>query len=366
MISDAGPGVEYGAEPVCTVEFIHKNGFTGLKTGKTYKKAINMAEAEALRLAVPGRMPQQKQWLLSDLSDNDVDPDYFNARCCDIHDYADVLGWCISVLQASPSARLMLREALDQGWRIGLDDLCGGSYCIDVAEKLLLIDNNALVPSALGRSGYFRNVTIVTLVKALRDIWQEKRHGGFDVHYGPEHIMTLERVRAADCDVMAVLVGWELRSEAYADLWRHLIGSDIGDMAMMYSGHLERDPASAFNGRAAAAAFRQWFRDEARVNACDHDTLEYLDDVLAESVAGNPFGRKKPSRIAVEALSCQPDKSAYLRGLGGDILGDPLYCGMNDPINQSHLFHILYDLEAVIVENVPFRDAELARKIFPE
>lgn len=188
---------------------------------------------------------------------------------------------------------------------------------------------------------------------------------GFDEHYRPEHIMTMERVRAADCDVVSVLVGWELRGAGHGDLWRHLIGAGNGDMAMIYAGHLERDPSSGYNGYALAATFRQWFRDKERVNACDHDTLEYMDDVLGCGVDQDPFGRKKPSRMNIEVLSCLPDKTAYLQGMGGEILSDPLYCGMDDPINQSHLFHILYDLEAIVVRDVPFRDAGLAKKIFP-
>lgn len=279
--------------------------------------------------------------------------------------YGEVLSRCFTIINESPTARPMVQEALAAKWQIALFDLNGGDYWIDVEEKLILLDSNALTPTALGRSVYFKNMVIVTLIKALRDIWQEKRHGGFDEDYKVEHVMTMERVRAADCDVLSVIVAWELRSGAYPDLWRHLIGSENGDMAMAFSAHLERSAAGHFNGQAAATAFRQWFRCETRVNTCDHNTLEYLDDVLKETREHNPFGKKKPTAMNIEVLSCLPDRTAYLQGFGAEILSDPLYCGMEDPINQSHLFHILYDLEATIVESVPFRDADLARKIFP-
>jgi hypothetical protein len=49
----------------------------------------------------------------------------------------------------------------------------------------------------------------------LRDIWQEKRHGGFDEKYRTEFVLTMERIRSADCDVLSILVAWELRSGAY-------------------------------------------------------------------------------------------------------------------------------------------------------
>ena len=279
--------------------------------------------------------------------------------------YGEVLSTCMGLINQSATARPMIQEAMSQKWKIALFDLKGGDYWIDVEEKLVLLDSNTLTPSALDRSVYFKNMIIVTLIKALRDIWQEKRHGGFDENYKAEHVMTLERVRAADCDVLSLIVAWELRSGSYGDLWRHLIGSENGDMAMAFSSYLERNPAGQFNGQAAAAAFRQWFRCETRVNTCDHNTLEYLDDVMKETQDQNPFGMKKATPTGIEILSCLPDRTAYLQGQGSEILADPLYCGMEDPINQSHLFHILYDLEATIVENVPFRDARLARRIFP-
>jgi hypothetical protein len=260
---------------------------------------------------------------------------------------------------------MMLREAIEKNWVISLEDLQGGDYCLDIEQKLLVLDNNSLVPSALGRSSYFRNVTLVMLIKALRDIWQEKRHGGFDEHYKAEYVLLMERIRAADCDVVSVLVAWELRAVGHNDLWRHLVGSENGDMSMVFSGLLEHEISAPVMNLALAAAFKQWFQSEARVNACDHDTLEYMDDVLAMSDAQNPFGKKKPSKMSIEVLSCLPDKTAYLNGLGADVLSDPLYSGMDDGINQTHFFHILYDLEAVIVENVPFRDAKLAARIFP-
>ena len=343
------------------VEYLGEGAIMELKAHRPYSKTITCtASSDSSSL-------HYSQWYLATLCCDDVCITFFDdAQNCDVHDYKSVLSWCVSVLDCSPTAQLMLKEAAEKDWKVALEDLAGGDYCIDVEQKLLILDHNALMPSALGRSDYFRNVILVTLIKALRDIWQERCHGGFDALYAPEHILLMERVRAADLDVMAVLVAWELRFEYYAPLWRHVIGSDIGDMAMVFSGYLERDPSSGFNGQALAAVFKQWFCRVQRVDICDHDTLEYLDDVLTMRDVSDPFGRKKPVKMNVEILSCLPDKTAYLQGLGAEILGDPVYAAIDNEINQTHLFHILYDLEAVIVENVPFRDAVLARMIFPD
>ncbi len=307
------------------------------------------------------------EFYLAELCNDSVKPEFFEtADEYELYDYRDIFGWCASMLECSPTARLMLKEASQNDWKITTEDLNGSDYCIDVEKKLLILDNNALVPTALARSGYFRNLALLTMIKALRDVWQEKRYGGFDELYAPEHIMLMERVRAADLDVLSITVAWELRSEEYGDLWRHVIGSEVGDIAMTFSGHLERDPSAQFNGQGLVAAFKQWFRDEDRLNTCDRDTLDYMDEVLFEHNTANPFGQKKPSKMAVEMLSCLPDKTAYLQGQGMEILNNPLYASVDNEINQTHLFHIMHDLKATIVEDVPFRSAELARKMFPE
>ena len=309
----------------------------------------------------------QTSWYFSVLAHDEIEVEFFDElNDHEMLDYGDIVSWCLNLLSYSSAGARMISEACDQDWQVMLDDLQGGEYCIDVERKFLTIDNNALCPSALGRSGDFRNLTLVTLIKALRDIWQENRHGGFDELYSPEHILLMERIRAADLDVLAIMIAWELRAQGFTDFWRHMIGSEIGDMAMTFSGYLERDPSAQFNNQGAVAAFKQWFREKKRVNECDHDALEYLDEVLFSSEEENPFGRKKPSKMNIEVLSCLPDKTAYLQGMGVEILSNPEFSAVDDAINQTHLFHIMYDLEAIVVEDVPFRDAELARKIFPQ
>lgn len=286
-----------------------------------------------------------------------------------LSNHRDILGWCIGILAASPAARLMIKEAAAEEWSIGIADLGGHDFHLDVPEKQIILDDSGLMCAALGRSGYFLNMLRVSMIRALRDVWQEKRHGGFDEHYGPEEILMLERVRAADCDVIAVLVSWELRGEGHSELWRHMIGSDEGDMAMAFSNRLERDPSSQFTGAALGAAFKQWYRDIHRANGCDHETLEYLDDVIRSNAetngGGQPFGDKKLTRIGIEVLSCLPDKTAYLRGMGDEIMTDPLYAGLYDEINQSHFLQVMSDMKATYVQGIPFRDASLASKIFP-
>ncbi len=347
------------------IEYLGKGGFMELKSNQLQKKILDYVLSED-EMDMPKEYLVETQWYFAEICNDALDIDFFEQEeNLDIYDYRASLSWCANILNSSPTARLMLKEVSDKDWQVTLEDLNGGDYCIDVEQKLLILDNNALEASALAKSNYFRNTILITMIKALRDIWQEKRHGGFDEFYSPEHILLMERIRAADLDVIAVLVAWELRAEEYSEGWRHIIGSDIGDLAMSYSGYLERDPTARFNGQALVATFKQWFRSTLRVDDCDRDALEYMDEILGNSNLANPFGRKSPAKMNIEVLSCLPDRSAYLQGLGAEIMHDPMFSSVDNEINQTHLFHIMYDLEAVMVQNVPFRDAALARKIFP-
>ena len=357
-ISNAGPTTRGKAR---RIEYLGNGGIMEIESNQKPKKLIDCLEQETLCVT-------DTLWYFGALYFDDIDADFFEQNTyIEVEDYGEILSWCLAVLGHSPSACLMLKEVCDKDWKVTLEDLRGSDYFIDVTEKLIIIDNHGLEPTAIAHSNYFRNILLVTLIKALRDVWQENRYGGFDELYSPEYILLMERVRAADLDVVGVMVGWELRSNDYTELWRHLIGSDTGDMAMTFSGYLERDPSAQFNGHGLVAAFKQWFRDTKRLDTCDHDCLEYLDDVLAINEIGeDPFGKKKPSKMNIEILSCLPDKSAYLQGQGAEILSNPVYTAVDNAINQAHLMHIMHDLEVCMVEDVPFRDAELARKIFPE
>lgn len=282
------------------------------------------------------------------------------------HSEYDALLWCARMMNESPTARSLCHDIDIEGWAVGLADLKNEGFYIDRDERLILLDHFALAPRALSRSAFFRNVLLTTFIRALRDAWHEKRLGDYSRDYAPEQVLMVERVRAADCDTVTILCGWELRAAGYTGIWRHLLGADEGDMAIVFSRFLERDPGALFNGAALAYAFRQWYADTARVDGIDHDTLEALDRLIdQEDDATHPFGKSPLQPRFIEELSTLPDGTCYLGGLGGGILRDPFYAGLHDPINQTHLFQMMYDMEVVMVNNVPFRDPSLARMIFP-
>ncbi len=279
---------------------------------------------------------------------------------------SDIFSWCAQVISESPTAVALWNSAIEQGWAIALSCLNETGYSLNHDDRVVTLDHFGLSPEALGRSAYFRNAFLTILIRALRDIWHEERFEPFEHDFAPEQVLMLERIRTADCDSVTVLAVWELRGAGYSDIWRHLIGSAEGDMALIFMRFLERDPTALFDGTALAYTFRQWYADDMRVNACDHDTLESLDDLLEEKGTRNPFGQLCADVQILAELSELPDGMCYLDVLAEQVLSDPYFAGLNDSINQSHLFHLIYDMEVKMVNNVPFRDGKLARKIFPE
>ena len=278
----------------------------------------------------------------------------------------DALLWCARMIDQSPTARRLMEIAGENNWVVGFGDLKNEGFCLDSAHKHIILDHFSINAAALGRSAYFRHILLTMFIRALRDIWHEGSFDALHTTYAPEHVLMLERVRVADCDTVTVLCGWELRGAGFTEVWRHLLGSEEGDMAIIFTRFLERDPGALFSGAALAYAFRQWYADVSRVDGVDHDTLETLDGLLEESEHPVPFGQRRLEAAAIEDMATLPDGTRYLNGLGDGIMRDPFFAGLNDPINQTHLFHLMYDMEVVMVNNVPFRDSKLARKIFPQ
>lgn len=307
-----------------------------------------------------------------DFSIEDLNPmDIKHYKNLDAYPYAfekdsDVLGWAVAMMTESPLALSLLKHFEDQNWHICLSNIGNGSYHLDIDEKLLEIDSFDIDFASLGRSNLFKNAILVNLARALRDIWHETRKNSEIndnlTHYKPEQAILIERVRAADCDSVAVMIAWELRSAGYKEVWRHVLGIDQSDMAQVLLNVIDYNPAAVYNGMAMAHLFRQWYADHERVRAVDHDTLEEMDILIEENME---LGNKVPLPEVIKEMTKLTNDVCYLDDVAEIVMRDPFFCNLNDFINETHLFHIIYDNKVVNVEGVHFRDESLARKIFP-
>jgi hypothetical protein len=273
----------------------------------------------------------------------------------------DVLEWLFSVAEESPSARLLLKSAQEQGWNISLEDMGEGALRIDLQARGISLNHYGFKPHALGQSLHFRNAVLYSFLKALRHVWHQTRAGLLH-EKRPEAVLMLGRAKAADSETIAILCGWELRAAGHHDLWRHILGSDEGDMAMIFTRALEKNPAGFYDGSVLAQTFCQWYGDDTRLAAADHETLEWMDGRLKASLFGKPFGAEGLKGRDIEGLCGQ---ASYLKGMGETVVSDPYFAALKDPVNEAHLFQIICESQIFLVEGVPFRDRKLARMIFP-
>lgn len=278
---------------------------------------------------------------------------------------ADILGWLVALAQESPVAGGLLSQAMQTGWRVMFSDLGTGSYEIDVMDQRLVLDHQGVNPSALIRSLYFRHELLISFLRGLRAIWHENMSGEAVDQMRPDAFLMAARAREADIVTTTLLMAWELRAAGYGDLWRHVIGSEEGDMALVFTRTLERDPSAIYSGLALARAFVSWYQQPARMAVCDHAALEYLDSVIAEDGA-QALGQAPLTAQNIESLTALPDQTGYMKGRGHEIINNPDFCAFQDPINEAHLFQVMYDSRVVNRGGVPFRDNKLARRIFPD
>ena len=284
----------------------------------------------------------------------------------DIDTFPELMAHYLDVLEHSETAEHTLCQILDTGWRFQFDSIGNGGYFIDAAARCVRLDKCDLEAHILAGSDYFYAAVMTNLMRAIRDAWQEERWAGAHQKYHPESLLMLEKMRIADCDVMAALFSKELQNKGYDDFARHLLASEDAGLARCFA-------QQGCTGRSCAArAFTQWCMDKKRVDAADHETLCYLDSLLDmhnpqdDMYSNGPFGDGRLSALEIVKIGCLPDGSSYLNGYGSVMLKDPAFAGLSDPINQAHYYHIVRDMRAVFVHGVPFRSPELASKIFPE
>ncbi len=276
----------------------------------------------------------------------------------------EILDWCLCLAQESPTAKAMINHISKTAWSLRLDDLSQQGYVVDDNAQTIVLDHYGFGANALGRSIHYRCLVLTSFLRALRDVAQRALKEEWADTHRPESLLMLERAFAADRETMVILIGWELRAAGYVELWRFILGAEEGDMAMIFTRAMENDPAGFYDGSVLTRTFCQWYGDADRVAGTDHTTLESMDERLQKRDAHSKFGSNPATAQDFEKIA-RLGAQSYLKGMGQNIKTDPYFVAINDPINESHLFQVVYDSNVVMVEGVPFSDRTLARLIFP-
>lgn len=260
---------------------------------------------------------------------------------------------------------LPMVDDIDNQWQISFDAIDGYGYDIDEDEKTLFLSSYGLDAQQVLKSPYFAPQVILAMVEGLRMIRHIEWVEGSLETYHPESIMRLGRICVADTITQLLSFAWEARQCGKGDMWKMILCGHYADMATTFQNTLERvsltnDQDDAALSAALQKTFKQWFACQNRVTECDHNTLNLIDVMLVdEKTPGNRYLEAS----AVTCLTLMPGGSSYLASdITADIITNPYYISVTDPINQAHLMQIIHDMYTVCIGNVAFRDADLAAR----
>lgn len=254
---------------------------------------------------------------------------------------------------------------IDNHWQVRFEYLDHYGYDIDEDGKFLTLSTYGLMPEQALKSPYFSPQIILSLVESLRMARHIEWLDGSLERYHPESIMRIGRICMADTATQLVAFAWATREAGHKDIWKTLLCGDYADMAAEYQNVMEQQSPetdmTVLRGVALARTFKQWFFGHDRVTECDHNTLDLIDAMLVDQkMPGNDY--LEPTAITCLTLRGGGVSSYIDTAMRSDIMDNPLYSAVTDPINQAHLMQIIHDMYTVSIGSVAFRDTELAAR----
>lgn len=246
----------------------------------------------------------------------------------------------LQILQKSPTARCMIKEACAQDFSVIIDD----GLSLDTSG-FQTVDSTVILPRISARDmGLKKNIgrALITVTAALRRALKADQgyFSRFDLM--PMDFLRLNRMAEADIDAVTVQVCWELSTAGENAAWRQWLAGEKGDLAVVFTQGLRNCPMGQFDGKALRYVFRQWFADPERVNNADHTALEMLDMALACPEQFTVTMDTSLTLADLDELQENLPFEGYLKGI--NIFGK-WFDGLRDPFNHLHLHHILTEMK---------------------
>jgi hypothetical protein len=273
----------------------------------------------------------------------------------------DALIWGLSILCQSPLGRAMAFDARFDDWALEVDDIEDNQPIIDAQLRILILPRGTPSVALLSKSHHDRLQFLTALARGLRLVWQAMNAIQARHDLTADDQIFLERLRAADVDVITLRMMWDLREDGYTALWRHAIAGPIGDVALSASHFWEDEPFPS----GMAQSFLAWMSCEQLLADRDNRTLDAMDARLQKSVS-DVCGLAMLTGDDILALSRYPEGGSYLASLARTLCYTTELRHIPDPVNEAHLRQILEECSEIMTPSLIFRDSELERKIFPD
>lgn len=275
----------------------------------------------------------------------------------DAHPLGTIFNSLLGLLSEQEWAARFLNTAEGQGYKVEISSDEGNDIYIDHQRRVLSLPGQGLKPAAIARSMYFSHEFQINVIKGLRQIDQIER-GVTPPYLQPDQALMMARLLCADQAAVMLIILHDLK-DTCPDLWRHALGSDYGDMAALW-GQNTNNRKDDLN-----RAILSWFKDPERVASCDRAALAQIDFMMQETKTPKLY-RAQLTDAMIARVCHDTSGHAYL----GKATASTLYRLFNqplaDPINAHYLAQIMRERDITMVNNVGFRDPDLARAIFPD
>lgn len=279
----------------------------------------------------------------------------------------DALVWGLSVLCETKLGRDLAFDARFEDWSIEVDDIETGHHIIDSQLRILILPRFSVSAAQLSKSSQSRADFILELARGLRGIWHDMTEIRDNHDLTADDQLLWNRLRRADHDLCALRMAWDLRVQGMGGLWRQIIASSLGDVAVMAADHwvTEQDTAQPSHPLYAFPHLViDWLKDDSLINQCDSKTLDEMDTRLQRS-STEVCGPDQIKAEDVMVLSTLPADDSYMAPLARTILYAPEFRSMPDPVNEAHMRQILEDCDVIRTNPLVFTDSELEKKFFP-
>lgn len=273
----------------------------------------------------------------------------------------DALIWGLSILCKSSLGRSIAFDARFEDWSLEVDDIEDGHAIIDPQLRILILPRGTPSVTALSKSYHDRLAFLTNLARGLRMIWQDMNNVRTRTDLTADDQIFFERLRRADMDIMALRMVWDLRSEGFSAVWRHMIAGNIGDVAVAANHFWDHEEFPA----GLAQTFLTWMGCDHLLAECDNRTLDDMDVRLQKSV-DDVCGVAMLKGDDVLNISRLPEGGAYLAPLARTLCYSTEFRHIPDPVNEAHMRQILEECSEMMTPSLVFRDSELERKIFPD
>ncbi len=230
-----------------------------------------------------------------------------------------------ALLQQSTTGKVLLAQAEASGLDVATSDIVDGVE-LNVSTKTIMINpglSNEAAALLIARE--IRHFALLPVCDALKN---------------PESAILVNRAMQAELATLPVQIGWELNLAGHSDVWDCLGRSAQADLVYAYGHRASSDFRALRDGRAAMAAFDQWFYS-GRTRKADRSLIQSLlamSETLPEQTAS--------ANRTVEALRAIGDRGLgrnYLIENLSNIMQDGFYADVRDRSNANFLWFVKFE-----------------------